>query len=151
MALKFKQSPIWLYMIWLLALEDKFDLDLRGEKLFSIILSIVTFIFAIKELYLIWFHSYKKLEIFPTHLGAFILQYCFRIFGTLCTPLFDIRYECGPARKFKASSTETTYDNRTLTCNWNQTWTLYDSLDPCVWVQCLQPPQVIYLPLRCHK
>ena len=29
---------------------------------------------------------------------------------------------------------------RYLQCNWNKTWTQYDSLDECVWVQCLYPP-----------
>ena len=27
-----------------------------------------------------------------------------------------------------------------MQCNWNQTWTLTDQLDDCVWVQCLYPP-----------
>ena len=29
-----------------------------------------------------------------------------------------------------------------MECNWNKTWTPVDELDPCVWVQCLHPPQV---------
>ena len=53
------------------------------------------------------------------------------------------RYECGKARKFKDSVSEEIYDNRTMQCNWNQTWTMYDSIDECVWVQCLYPPKVI--------
>ena len=28
-----------------------------------------------------------------------------------------------------------------MTCNWNSSWTLYDSLDTCEWVACLYPPQ----------
>ena len=27
-----------------------------------------------------------------------------------------------------------------MTCNWNSTWTLYDSLDTCEWVACINPP-----------
>ena len=29
-----------------------------------------------------------------------------------------------------------------MECNWNQTWTRTDTLDSCVWVQCLYPPDV---------
>ncbi len=35
-----------------------------------------------------------------------------------------------------------TYPNRTIYCNWNQTWTLHNTLDECVWVACLYPPTV---------
>ena len=31
---------------------------------------------------------------------------------------------------------------RWMECNWNQTWTRTDTLDSCVWVQCLYPPDV---------
>ena len=27
-----------------------------------------------------------------------------------------------------------------MQCNWNTSWTLEDSLDPCVWVACINPP-----------
>ena len=27
-----------------------------------------------------------------------------------------------------------------MTCNWNTSWTLVDTLDPCDWVACLHPP-----------
>ena len=33
------------------------------------------------------------------------------------------------------------YNERWMTCNWNSTWTLYDSLDTCEWVACLYPPE----------
>ena len=28
-----------------------------------------------------------------------------------------------------------------MQCNWNKTWTPVDSLDACVWTQCIRPPQ----------
>ena len=52
-----------------------------------------------------------------------------------------LRYECGIARKFLDPETGDTYDERWMTCNWNKTWTLVDSLDDCIWVQCLYPPE----------
>ena len=51
-----------------------------------------------------------------------------------------LRYECGLARKFLDPETNDHYDERWMQCNWNNSWTLYDSLDDCVWVQCLYPP-----------
>ena len=27
-----------------------------------------------------------------------------------------------------------------MTCNWNKTWTQHDTLDECIWTQCLYPP-----------
>ena len=53
-----------------------------------------------------------------------------------------IRYECGLARRFYDIEAEEHYDERWMTCNWNTTWTKHDSLDECVWVQCLNPPAV---------
>ena len=52
-----------------------------------------------------------------------------------------LRYECGLARKFLDPETGRHYDERWMTCNWNSSWTLYDSLDTCEWVACLYPPQ----------
>ena len=52
------------------------------------------------------------------------------------------RYECGLARRFYDTEAEQHYDERWMTCNWNTTWTRHDSLDECVWVQCLNPPHV---------
>ena len=53
----------------------------------------------------------------------------------------NLRYECGLARRFLDEETSDHYDERVLTCAWNTTWTPLDYLDPCVWVQCLYPPQ----------
>ena len=50
-------------------------------------------------------------------------------------------YECGIARKFYDESNNETYDQRSMVCNWNKTWTEYDTLDKCIWVQCINPPQ----------
>ena len=52
-----------------------------------------------------------------------------------------IRYECGLARKFHDEVSDTTYDERYMTCNFDKTWTEFDSLDNCIWVQCLYPPE----------
>ena len=51
-----------------------------------------------------------------------------------------LRYQCGLARKFLDPETGRHYDERWMTCNWNSSWTLYDSLDTCEWVACLYPP-----------
>ena len=51
-----------------------------------------------------------------------------------------LRYECGPARKFYDPEWEELYDERFMQCNWNNTWTKVDTIDDCVWVQCLYPP-----------
>ena len=51
-----------------------------------------------------------------------------------------LRYECGLARKFYDPEAEEEYPERWMQCNWNTTWTLYDKLDECIWVQCLYPP-----------
>ena len=53
----------------------------------------------------------------------------------------NLRYECGLARRFLDEESSEHYDERVMTCAWNTTWTPLDSLDPCVWVQCLYPPQ----------
>ena len=53
----------------------------------------------------------------------------------------QLRYECGLARKFYDPEEEETYDERWMQCNWNNTWTIHDSLDDCIWVQCLYPPE----------
>lgn len=53
----------------------------------------------------------------------------------------QLRYECGLARKFYNEELNTTYDERYMTCNFNKTWTVHNSLDPCIWVQCLYPPE----------
>ena len=44
-----------------------------------------------------------------------------------------LRYQCGLARKFynPEVSANGTYDERMMQCNWNTSWTLEDSLDPC--------------------
>ena len=52
-----------------------------------------------------------------------------------------LRYQCGLARKVLDPETGKHYDERWMTCNWNSTWTLYDSLDTCEWVACLYPPE----------
>ena len=52
-----------------------------------------------------------------------------------------LRYECGLARKFYDEESEDFYDERWMQCNWNQTWTQHDTLDDCVWTQCLYPPE----------
>ena len=52
-----------------------------------------------------------------------------------------LRYECGLARKFYDEILEETYDERFMTCNFNKSWTEFDILDPCIWVQCLYPPE----------
>ena len=52
----------------------------------------------------------------------------------------QLRYECGLARRFYDPETEDFYDERWMTCNWNQTWTKVDYLDECIWTQCLNPP-----------
>ena len=52
-----------------------------------------------------------------------------------------LKYECGLARLFYNKSLNETYKERNLTCNWNTSWTKFNQLDPCVWVQCLYPPE----------
>ena len=61
------------------------------------------------------------------------------------------RYECGLGRQFKVPVDETlrpqdqvlqTYQSRELYCNWNRSWTPVNEIDECVWVQCINPPQV---------
>ena len=44
-----------------------------------------------------------------------------------------LRYECGEARMFynPEVSANGTYEERMMQCNWNTSWTLEDSLDPC--------------------
>ena len=51
-----------------------------------------------------------------------------------------LRYECGKARRFYDPELEELYDERTIQCNWNNTWTRHDYIDECVWTQCLYPP-----------
>ena len=55
-----------------------------------------------------------------------------------------LRYECGLARRFydveAYEGEDPFYDERWMQCNWNNSWTLYDSLDDCVWTQCINPP-----------
>ena len=53
----------------------------------------------------------------------------------------SLGYECGLARMFEDPETEQLYDMRWMGCNWNKTWTPYDSLDPCKWVACINPPE----------
>ena len=52
-----------------------------------------------------------------------------------------LRYECGLARRFFDPELKEHYDERWMQCNWNQTWTKTDTLDSCVWVACLYPPE----------
>ena len=52
----------------------------------------------------------------------------------------SLGYECGLARMFEDPETEELYEMRWMGCNWNKTWTPYDSLDPCKWVACINPP-----------
>ena len=52
----------------------------------------------------------------------------------------QLRYQCGPARRFFDEETSEYYDERFLDCNWNKTWTPVDVLDSCEWTQCLYPP-----------
>ena len=51
-----------------------------------------------------------------------------------------LRYQCGLARRFYDPELDSLYDERLMTCNWNKTWTVYDTIDECVWTQCLNPP-----------
>ena len=51
-----------------------------------------------------------------------------------------LRYECGKARRFYDPEAEEFYDERTIQCNWNNTWSRHDYIDECVWTQCLYPP-----------
>ena len=52
----------------------------------------------------------------------------------------QLRYECGLGRRFFDTEMEEHYEERWMTCNWNTTWTKYESLDDCVWIQCINPP-----------
>ena len=52
----------------------------------------------------------------------------------------QLRYECGSGRRFFDTELEEHYEERWMTCNWNLTWTKYESLDECVWIQCINPP-----------
>ena len=52
------------------------------------------------------------------------------------------RYKCGIARQFEDPETGEQYSERWMTCNWNKTWTKTDTLDECVWTQCINPPEV---------
>ena len=51
-----------------------------------------------------------------------------------------LRYECGLARMFLDPETEDTYTETWMQCNWNNSWTMVDTLDDCIWVACLYPP-----------
>ena len=51
-------------------------------------------------------------------------------------------YECGLARRFEDPETLELYSERWMTCNWNKTWTPVDTVDECVWIQCINPPEV---------
>lgn len=51
-----------------------------------------------------------------------------------------LKYQCGLARRFYDPELDSLYDERLMTCNWNKTWTVYDTIDECVWTQCLNPP-----------
>ena len=44
-----------------------------------------------------------------------------------------LRYQCGVARKFYNPELggNGTYDERVMQCNWNTSWTVEDTLDPC--------------------
>ena len=64
-----------------------------------------------------------------------VIELAMRSYGS------QLRYECGLARKFYDPEYERNYTERWMTCNWNKTWTLYDSLDECIWVQYLYPPE----------
>ena len=48
-------------------------------------------------------------------------------------------YTCGSARQFKSSS-DSLYDQHSITCQWDKTWTGSTQLDECVWIACLKPP-----------
>ena len=49
-------------------------------------------------------------------------------------------YQCGLARRFLDPERGRHYDERWMTCNWNSSWTLTDTLDTCEWVACINPP-----------
>ena len=51
-----------------------------------------------------------------------------------------LRYECGLARMFLDPELEETYTETWMQCNWNNSWTMVDTLDDCIWVACLYPP-----------
>ena len=51
-----------------------------------------------------------------------------------------LTYECGLARRFEDGETGRLYDERSIVCNWNKTWTPYNELDSCKWVACINPP-----------
>ena len=52
-----------------------------------------------------------------------------------------LTYECGLARRFENPETGFLYDERSIVCNWNKTWSPYNELDSCKWVACINPPQ----------
>ena len=98
-----------------------------------------------------------KIELFkkcwPWGLQTYVLHICLEpwrinaflkstiLYNVHCTTWWT-RYECGIARKFLSEESETTYDERWMTCSWNKSWTPTDTLDKCVWVQCINPPEV---------
>ena len=51
-----------------------------------------------------------------------------------------LTYQCGLARRFENPETNLLYDERSIVCNWNKTWTLHNELDSCEWVACIDPP-----------
>ena len=63
------------------------------------------------------------------------------------------RYECGQAKKFLDPNSGELYKELQISCNWNRTWsslessnrtwTPEDGLHACVWVQCMNPPEVV--------
>ena len=63
------------------------------------------------------------------------------------------RYDCGPAKKFLDPNSGELYKELQISCNWNRTWssvessnrtwTPQDGLHACVWVQCMNPPEVV--------
>ena len=90
----------------------------------------------------------------PCMLTAQLIKYDFNLIKLSSTCLLIklinfIRYECGLARKFFSKETRKTYNERWMSCNWNKSWTPSDTLDECVWVQCINPPKV--KPLKSYK
>ena len=50
----------------------------------------------------------------------------------------NLTYKCGSARKFIKDNAA--FDELTMTCQWNRSWTPTEILAPCDWVACLKPP-----------
>lgn len=61
------------------------------------------------------------------------------IYSNVTTFGTDVTYKCDVARRLQNSS-GFIYDEQVIHCEWDHTWSPNLNLDPCIWVQCIDPP-----------